>query len=107
MSNDIASMGDEPVAPRPVRSPVYARAVAWVDGAGNTGLDDLLFTLRRAEDPVLVVRMLADLRRWGDTVTRLAVADARRQGRSWDDIAEALRVSRQAAHHRFAGLDGG
>ena len=86
---------------------MYARAVAWVDGVDNTGLDDFLFTLSRAEDPVLVVRVLADLRRWSDTVTRLAVVDARRQGRSWDDIAEALRVSRQAAHHRFASLDDG
>ena len=78
--------------------------MAWLDGIDHRGLDDALFTLRRANDPILVLRVLVDLRGWGDVMTRLAVAEARRQGRSWDDVAEALRVSRQAAHRRFAGL---
>lgn len=38
-------------------------------------------------------------------VLALAVAYERRRGASWEDIGEALGVSRQAAHERFAGVE--
>jgi hypothetical protein len=36
------------------------------------------------------------------TLERLLVAHARDSGATWDQIAEALEISKQAAHQRFA-----
>ncbi|HEX6871004.1 MAG TPA: helix-turn-helix domain-containing protein, partial [Micromonosporaceae bacterium] len=38
-----------------------------------------------------------------DTLERLQVANAREQGWSWQEIADALEVSRQAVHKKHAG----
>lgn len=43
-----------------------------------------------------------------DIAVTAAVADlvrgARQRGATWEDVGRALGVSRQAAHHRFAGM---
>jgi hypothetical protein len=76
--------------------------VAWIDRLDDVKeMDDLLYALHHADDPLLVSRLMAELRTWGDLITRAAVVDARTKGATWDDIATALRVSKQAAQKRF------
>ena len=43
------------------------------------------------------------LRRLLETLERLQVGNARRQGWSWQEIADALGVSKQAVHKKHAG----
>lgn len=62
---------------------------------------DALYTLDHADDPLLILRTMADLRRFGDRITELAVADARASGATWQEIATALRRSRQSVHQSF------
>ncbi len=50
--------------------------------------------------------MLARCRARTDAKVRRAVAAVRAAGGSWQDVGEALGVSRQTAHDRFADLNG-
>jgi hypothetical protein len=54
-------------------------------------------------DPRQGLRAALALRRLAETLEALQVTNARRQGWSWQDIAEALDVSRQAVHKKYAG----
>lgn len=54
-------------------------------------------------DPVVGLRAVAALRRLLETMEALQVTNARTQGWSWQQIAEALAVSRQAVHKKHAG----
>jgi DNA-directed RNA polymerase specialized sigma24 family protein len=56
-------------------------------------------------DPAVGLRATVALRRLADTLERLQVAQARRHGWSWQDIAEVLQVSKQAVHKKYADLD--
>jgi hypothetical protein len=49
------------------------------------------------------LRAALALRRLAERLEALQVANARRQGWSWQDIADALEVSKQAVHKRYAG----
>ena len=49
------------------------------------------------------LRAVLALRRLAETLETLQVANARRQGWSWQEIAEALEVSKQAVHKKHAG----
>lgn len=49
------------------------------------------------------LRAALALRRLAETLEALQVANARRQGWSWQEIAEALEVSKQAVHKKYAG----
>ncbi len=49
------------------------------------------------------LRAALALRRLAETLEELQVRNARRQGWSWQDIADALEVSRQAVHKKYAG----
>ena len=49
------------------------------------------------------LRAVVALRRLLETLERLQVDNARRQGWSWQDIADALGVSKQAVHKKHAG----
>ncbi|MBT8224013.1 MAG: HTH domain-containing protein [Dactylosporangium sp.] len=49
------------------------------------------------------LRAVLALRRLAETLETLQVANARRQGWSWQEIAEVLEVSRQAVHKKHAG----
>ncbi|HLL67898.1 MAG TPA: RNA polymerase subunit sigma-70 [Micromonosporaceae bacterium] len=49
------------------------------------------------------LRAALALRRLAETLEALQVANARRQGWSWQDIADALEVSKQAVHKKYAG----
>lgn len=54
-------------------------------------------------DPAVGLRAVVALRRLLDELERLHVDSARDQGWSWQDVASALRVSRQTVHEKHAG----
>jgi DNA-binding NarL/FixJ family response regulator len=56
-----------------------------------------------ADDPAPALAAVVALRRLADRLERAAVAEAIGQGWTWAQIAEALGVTRQAAHKRHAG----
>ena len=60
----------------------------------------------RAKDPLEALGQIAALERQLDSETEIQVRRARVQGCSWEVIAAALGVSRQAVHKRFAGRTG-
>lgn len=51
-------------------------------------------------DPGVGLRAVLALRRLLERLEAIQVANAREQGWSWQAIAEALEVSRQAVHHK-------
>lgn len=53
-----------------------------------------------AKDPAVGLRAVAALRRLLEQLEALQVANARERGWSWKEIADALGVSRQAAHKK-------
>jgi hypothetical protein len=55
-----------------------------------------------SRDPQVGLRAVAALRRLVERLEALQVANARRQGWSWEEIGTALGVSRQAAHKKHA-----
>ena len=55
-----------------------------------------------SRDPVVGLRAVAALRRLLETLEALQVENARGQGWSWQDIATALGVSRQAVHKKHS-----
>ena len=66
---------------------------------------DISELLERAvpSEPELALRSLAALRRLLERLERIHVESARAQGRSWQEIADALGVSKQAVHKKHAG----
>jgi predicted ArsR family transcriptional regulator len=48
------------------------------------------------------LRAALALRRLAETLEALQVGNARRQDWSWQEIAEALEVSKQAVHKKYA-----
>lgn len=54
-----------------------------------------------AEDPIDALRAIAELRREIDRVEAVTVRRARNLGASWQLIALALGVTRQAVHKRY------
>ena len=54
----------------------------------------------RSDDPAVRLRAVVALHRLAEQVEDEAVAAARRAGWSWDQIGDALGISRQAAHKK-------
>ena len=52
-------------------------------------------------DPEVGLRAVLALRRLLDDLERLQVDNARDEGWSWQQIADVLRVSRQAVHKKY------
>lgn len=85
--------------------------MAWLETINRPAfeqMDSAAYTLRHADEPLLVLRALAELRDLREQLELWAVQDARTRGHSWQDIAEALRRPRQAVHrkHRDAAENG-
>lgn len=55
-----------------------------------------------SKDPDVGLRAVAALRRLLERLERVQVDNARARGWSWQEIAEALGVSRQAVHKKYA-----
>ena len=68
----------------------------WREEAAHLG-----YLFRVAEDPILALRALADFTRLCDELMKECVRDCRTDGKTWGEIGEALRVTRQAAQRRF------
>ena len=66
-------------------------------------LGRLLKNAQNAELPMGALRALTELREELAAMERLHVENARQKGASWEDIAEALGITRQAVQQRFAG----
>lgn len=58
------------------------------------------------DEPEAALAAVVALRLMADRLETAAVASALEQGWSWAQIAQALGVSKQAAHKRLAGLVG-
>lgn len=54
-----------------------------------------------SRDPAVGLRAIASLRLLVDRLQELQVGNARERGWSWQEIADALGVSRQAVHKRY------
>ena len=63
---------------------------------------DRMATAAGSADPAVGLRAALALRRLAEALERLQVQNARRKGWSWQDIAAALEVSKQAVHKRYA-----
>ena len=59
-------------------------------------------TIPSPEDPAEALAAVVSLRRLADRLERASVQSAIAQGWSWAQVAEALGVTRQAAHKRHA-----
>jgi DNA-directed RNA polymerase specialized sigma24 family protein len=59
-------------------------------------------SLPSADDPAEALAAVVALRLMADRLERQAVEQALAQGWSWSQIAEALGVSKQAAHKRLS-----
>lgn len=64
-------------------------------------------TLPPAHDPEQALAAVVALRLMADRLEVRAVQAALKQGWSWSDIAEALGVSKQAAHRRLSAVIAG
>jgi DNA-directed RNA polymerase specialized sigma24 family protein len=56
-----------------------------------------------SRDPAVGLRAVASLRQLVEELQELQVTNARDRGWSWQEIADALGVSRQAVHKKYAG----
>jgi hypothetical protein len=54
-----------------------------------------------SDDPAVGLRAVVALRRLADRVEASQVESARRDGWSWEQIGDALGVSRQAVHKKY------
>jgi transcriptional regulator with GAF, ATPase, and Fis domain len=61
-------------------------------------------TIPAPDDPAEALAAVVALRRLAEQLERAAVARAVEQGWTWAQVAEALGVTRQAAHKRHAHL---
>lgn len=62
------------------------------------------YSLPSSDDPERALAAVVALRLMADKLERQTVARALEQGWSWAQIAQALGVSKQAAHKRLAGF---
>lgn len=70
--------------------------------AEATGSPQQLTQDASSRDPAVGLRAVASLRILVDRLQDLQVQSARAEGWSWQQIATALGVSRQAVHQRYA-----
>ncbi len=62
-----------------------------------------LATQTASKDPAIGLRAVVALRKLLERLEAIQVGNARDQGWSWQDIADALGTSRQAVHKKHGG----
>ena len=60
-----------------------------------------MFRVRSSSEPLVILDALADMQEVLQQVERAAVEEARAQGATWSQVAEALNRTRQAVEQRF------
>jgi hypothetical protein len=60
-----------------------------------------MFRVRSSNEPLLILDALAEMQQVLQQVERAAVEEARAQGATWSQVAEALNRTRQAVEQRF------
>jgi hypothetical protein len=60
-----------------------------------------MFLVRSSNEPLVILDALREMQDSLRHVERAAVEEARAQGATWSQIAEALNVTRQAVEQRF------
>ena len=60
-----------------------------------------MFRVRSSNEPLVILDALADMQDVLQQVERAAVNEARAQGATWSQVAEALNRTRQAVEQRF------
>ncbi len=71
-----------------------------VDGVNHDGIHTLAASAG-SDDPIEALNAIAELRRELDRVEAVTVRSARNRGASWQLIAMALGVTKQAVHKRY------
>ena len=60
-----------------------------------------MFRVRSSNEPLVILDSLAEMQEILQHVARAAVEEARTQGATWSQVAEALNRTRQAVEQRF------
>jgi hypothetical protein len=60
-----------------------------------------MFRVRSSSEPLVILDSLAEMQEVLQQVERAAVEEARAQGATWSQVAEALNRTRQAVERRF------
>jgi hypothetical protein len=60
-----------------------------------------MFRVRSSNEPLMILDSLAEMQEVLQHVERAAVEEARAQGATWSQVAEALHRTRQAVEQRF------
>lgn len=75
-----------------------SRLSTYLDSMSD--LDELIADGVSSSDPAVGLRAVRALQRLQERLEAIHVANAREQGWSWQAIADALEVSRQAVHQK-------
>jgi hypothetical protein len=75
---------------------------SWLEDHEWPEFHDAFWSLQHAESALTVLRAIADIRGFTEIVIEAAVKDARANGATWEEIAGAMRLTRQAVHRRFS-----
>ena len=60
-----------------------------------------MFRVRSSNEPLVILDSLAEMKEILQQIERAAVEEARAQGATWVQVAQALHVTRQAVEQRF------
>ena len=60
-----------------------------------------MFRVRSSREPLVILDSLAEMKEILQQIERAAVEEARAQGATWVQVADALHVTRQAVVQRF------
>ena len=60
-----------------------------------------MFRVRSSNEPLVILDSLAEMKEVLQEVERAAVEEARAQGATWSQVAQALNRTRQAVEQRF------
>lgn len=74
----------------------------WVERHAVDGFTSMQYMAMSTNDPIVILRASSDLMRAWEDMQVQAVQQARAEGQSWAEIAEALNRSRQSVWRQYA-----